>query len=137
MNVGWGSGKKRMKTIFSLSHSTRKTALMCMIIIMSEFGPSIIDAPEADFDNSDIIKYLVPIIKLYKDSQQIILFTNNPLFSINADPDNYILLNSRGTRLKDITQGFAIDHRENRQLLLDIVEGSLKSFQDRAARYGL
>ena len=57
MNLRWGNGKKRMKKIFTLSHSMRKTALLCMIIIMSEFGPSIINAPEADFDNSDIINW--------------------------------------------------------------------------------
>ena len=137
LNVNWGRDKKRMKTIFSLSHSMRKTALMCIIIIMNEFGPAIIDAPENDFDNSDIINFLVPIIKLYKDSQQIILFTNNAIFSINTDPDNYILLDSSGTRLKEISQGFAIDDKEKRSQLIDIVEGGLKSFQDRATRYGL
>ena len=137
MNLRWGNGKKRMKKIFTLSHSMRKTALLCMIIIMSEFGPSIINAPEADFDNSDIINFLVPVIKLYKDSQQIILFTNNPIFAVNADPDNYILLNSAGTTFKDITQGFAIDDKEFRPLLLDIIEGGLKAFQDRLARYKL
>ena len=137
MNIRWGIGKKRMKKILTLSHSMRKTALMCMIIIMSEFGPSIIDAPEVDFDNTDIINFLVPIIKLYKDSQQIILFTSNPIFSVNADPDNYILLQSAGTKLKNITQGFAIDDNEYSPLLLDIIEGGLKSFKDRAARYEL
>jgi hypothetical protein len=135
MNTRWGSGKKRMKKIFTLSHSMRKTALMSMIIIMSEFGPSIIDAPEADFDNSDITNFLVPIIKLYKDFQQVTLFTNNPILAVNADPDNYILLNSTGTKLKDINQGFAIDDKAFRPLLLDIIEGGLKTLQDRSALY--
>ena len=135
MNTRWGRGKKRMRDIFTLSHSMRKTAMMCMIIIMSDFGPCIIDAPETDFDNTDINNFLVPVIKLAKDSQQIILFTNNPIFSVNADPDNYILLNSSGTKLKSINQGLAIDDKELRSTLLEILEGGVKSFQDRADRY--
>jgi hypothetical protein len=34
-----------------------------MIIIIDSFDPTIIDAPEAHFDNEDIARYLVPIIK--------------------------------------------------------------------------
>lgn len=137
LNVNWRSGKKKLQDIFKLGHSMRKTATMCMIIIMSEFGPAIIDAPEADFDNEDIINFLTPVIKKYKDLQQIILFSNNPIFAVNTDPDNYILLNTAGTKLKEITSGFAIDDTHQRPMLLDIVEGSLKSFQKRAVRYDL
>lgn len=137
INVNWRTGKQKMKNIFGLSHSLRKTAMMCIIIIMSDFGPAIIDAPEADFDNEDIINYLTPIIKKYKDLQQIILFTNNPILAVNTDPDNYILLNTEGTKLKEITFGFAIDDEEQRPLLLNIMEGNLQSFQRRAVRYDL
>ena len=67
LNVNWRSGKKKMKDFFTLSHSMRKAATLCIIMIMSEFGPAIIDAPEADFDNEDNINFMTPIIKKYKD----------------------------------------------------------------------
>ena len=52
-------------------------------------------------------------------------------------PDNYILLNTAGTKLKEVTSGFSIDDTHPRPMLLDIMEGSLKSFQKRAVRYDL
>jgi predicted ATPase len=135
VNGQWRKGKEKMTDFFSLSHSMRKTALMCMIIIASDFGPAIIDSPESHFDNEDVMNFLVPIIKRYKDFQQVILFTNNPLLAVNTDPDNYILLESTGERFKDLASGFAIDDEKNRQKLLGILEGSLESFHRRAKRY--
>jgi hypothetical protein len=135
LNVRWRRGRKRMKNFFTLGYSLRRTVLMSIILIMHDFGPAIIDAPETHFDNEDIMNFLVPIIKRYKDFQQVILFTNNPLLAVNTDPDNYILLGAEGTKLKDITSGFAIDDRNNKPRLLNIMEGSLKSFEKRAVRY--
>ena len=137
INVNWPDGRAKMTDVFKLSYSMRKTAMMCIIIIMGESGPVIIDAPETDFDNADVIRFLVPVIKQYKDQQQIILFSNSPLFAVNTDPDDYFLLDAKGTKFKNITSGFAIDDEEQRPLLLDIMEGGLKSFRKRAVRYDL
>ena len=135
VNIQWNTGKAKMRDFFTLSKSLRRAALMCMVIIMSDFGPAIIDAPEAHFDNEDIANFLVPIIKRFKDSQQVILFTNNPLLAVNTDPDNYILLEVRGTKIKRIMSGFAIDDEHQKPWLLKIMEGSLRSFHKRADRY--
>ena len=134
-NIQWRTGKSKMMDFFKLSNSLRRTALMCMIIIMSDFGPVIIDAPETHFDNEDIVNFLVPIIKMYKDFQQVILFTNNPLLAVNTDPDNYILLETKGTKFKNIISGFAIDDKQRKPLLLNIMEGNLDSFRKRDERY--
>jgi hypothetical protein len=135
VNTQWRMGKEKMRDFFSLSPSMRKTALMCMIIIGSDFGPAIIDSPESHFDNEDVMNYLVPVVKKFKDFQQVIFFTNNPLLAVNTDPDNYILLESANGKFKDITQGFAIDDKDKKDKLLGILEGSLKSFQHRGKRY--
>ncbi|MCP4681920.1 MAG: hypothetical protein GY864_06290 [Desulfobacterales bacterium] len=137
MNLQWRGKKEKMKDFFTLSYSLRRTAILCMIIITSDFGPAIIDAPETNFDNEDITMFLVPIIRHYKDFQQVILFTNNPMLSINTDPDNYMLLNIQGTKLKNISSGFAIDHKKQKSQILNIMEGGLKSFDDRKERYGV
>lgn len=135
INIQWHTGKTKMRDFFTLNNSQRRTALMCMIIIMSDFGPAIIDAPETHFDNEDIANFLVPIIKRYKDFQQVILFTNNPLLAVNTDPDNYILLETRGPKFEDVVSGFAIDDQQQKFRLLNIMEGSLKSFHKRGERY--
>jgi len=135
VNTGWPESREKMVDFFKLSYSMRRTAMMCMIIIMSRFGPAIIDAPEADFDQEDIINFLIPIIKKYKDFQQVILFSKNAMLTVNTDPDNYILLGTTGTRLTSVTSGFSIDDQNQKEKVLNIVEGSLKSFKKRAVRY--
>ena len=136
-NVKWSANKTAMKNFFSINTSLKQTALISMIILMDSFGPAVIDAPEAQFDNGDIASYLVPIIKQYKDSEQIVLMTRNPLLSINTDPDNYIILtpNQAGTRLKRALYGFGMDNRLAKTHLLNVLEGSPKSFRKRAVRY--
>ena len=137
VNTGWRKGKATKKEFFDLSHSMRKIAIICMIIIMNKFGPAIISAPETDFDNRHITDFLVPVIKRYKDKQQVILFTNNPILAVNTDPDNYILLNAQGSKLKEIKSGFAIDDQANKEMLLNIVEGSAKAIKRRISVYDL
>jgi predicted metal-dependent phosphoesterase TrpH len=135
-NTAWHKNKTKMCDFFSLSQSMRRTALMCMIIITDDFGPTIVDAPEAHFDNEDIANYLVPVIRKYKDTQQVILFTSNPLLAVNTDPDNYVLVQTRAPKDEKIMAGFAIDDRERGLKVTNIMEGNLDSFRKRAVRYG-
>jgi len=135
VNIQWNRGKSKMRDFFTLSSSLRRTALMSMIIMLGDFGPAIIDSPEIHFDNEDIANYFVPLIKRFKDFQQVILFTNNPLLAVNTDPDNYILLETKGIKFKNIISGFAIDDKQRKQQLLNLMEGSSASFQKRMVRY--
>jgi energy-coupling factor transporter ATP-binding protein EcfA2 len=135
MNMQWRNDKADIKDFFSLSLSQRRTAMMCMIIMSGQFGPVIIDAPEDEFDNEDMAKFLVPVIKEQKDAHQILLFTNHPILAVNTDPDNYLLMQLQGTKLTDIVSGFAIDARAQKPLILNILEGDLETFRKRAIRY--
>ena len=135
VNTQWHTGKTKMANFFALNKSLRRIALICGIIIVGKFGPVIIDAPEEHFDNGDIADFLVPIIKKYKDFRQVILFTNNPLLAVNTDPDNYILLKAQGEKFKNLVSGFAVDDKQQRPELLNIMEGNLHYFNKRAERY--
>ncbi|VEN73249.1 conserved hypothetical protein [Candidatus Desulfarcum epimagneticum] len=137
VNRGWRKKKEEMTAFFDLGVSLKKTAVLCMIFIMGRFGPTIVSAPEADFDNRHITDFLVPVIKSNKDRQQGILFTNNPILAVNTDPDNYVILDSLGGKVKKIESGFAIDDLDNKEALLDIVEGSVKSIKRRISVYDL
>jgi histidinol phosphatase-like PHP family hydrolase len=135
LNVNWHNGKEKMTDFFKLRNSLRRISIISMIVVSGNFGPLIIDAPENNFDNDDLANFLVPLIALYKDQRQIILFTNSPNLAVNSDPENYILLNTKGKKLSGITSGFSIDERQQKGALIDLTEGGEKSFKDRADRY--
>jgi len=136
VNTSWRRRKDpSFEGFFSQAHSLRRVVLFCMVIIMEEFGPAVIDAPEAHFDNQDILRYLLPIIRMYKDTRQIVLFSTNPVLAVNTDPDNYLLLETKGTRFRRILSGFAIDDDKRRPRLLEVIEGGMASFRKRAASY--
>jgi len=131
LNVNWRNGKQKFRYFYQVSDSLKRMILLSMIVIGRDFGPKIIDAPEAYFDNEDIAEFLLPVIKQYKDFQQLIVFTNHPIWAINTDPDNYVLLNPN----KMVQSGFAIDDTDQKSKLISIIEGSLKSFRKRSVRY--
>jgi len=135
MNMNWRGGKTAMKDFFDLTLSQRKTAMMCMIIRSGQFGPVIIDAPEEEFDSEDMTKFLVPVIKENKETRQVLLITNHPILTVNTDPDNYLLMQLEGAKLKDIISGFAIDSESHKPLLINILEGDLETFRRRANLY--
>ncbi len=136
VNVNWRTGKAKMMDFFKLRNSLRRIAIISMIVISGSFGPLIIDAPESNFDNEDIAHFLVPIIKKYKDLRQIILFTGNPILVVNSDPENYVLLSTKGKKFAGINSGFSIDEKDQKEHLINLMEGGLKSFKKRAIRYG-
>ena len=135
VNTQWHDDRKKLTNFFNLNKSMRRTILMCFIIISSRFGPTIIHAPETQFDNEDIANILIPIIRHYKDEQQIILFTGNSLLAVNSDPDNYILLETKGNRFNKLASGFAIDDSGQKLEILKIMEGSYNSYLKRGTRY--
>ena len=135
INTRWHEDKEKLTDFFKLNKSMRRATLMCFIIISSNFGPTIIHAPETQFDNEDIANILVPIIKHYKNEQQIILFTSNSLLAVNSDPDNYILLEAMGNQFKQLISGFAIDDRNQKDKILNIMEGNYPSYIRRGVRY--
>lgn len=138
LNEQWNRGKEKRTEFSGLDNSLRRVILISVIIISGTTGPLIIDAPEDHFNNQDIIDYLVPIIKNYKERRQMILFTNHPLLAVNTDPENYILLEQkkwRGQKVGRIEPGFSIDKEEQKEALINLMEGSIGAFNKRKIRY--
>lgn len=138
LNVQWNRGKEKRIEFSGLDNSLRRVILISVIVISGTTGPLIIDAPEEHFNNQDIIDYLVPIIKNYKERRQMILFTNHPLLAVNTDPENYILLEQkkwRGQKVGRIKPGFSIEKEEQKHGLINLIEGSLGAFNKRNIRY--
>jgi hypothetical protein len=137
LDINWNKGKTKKVEFSKLDGSLRRTILACIIIISGKTGPLIMDAPENYFDNEDIVDFLVPVMKKYKDFRQIILFTNHPILSINPDPENFILMERKGTgNTIAVETGFSIDKKEHKERMVRVLEGNPLAFKKRMVRYG-
>ncbi len=140
LNEQWNRGKEKRIEFSKLDNSLKRIILISVITISGTTGPLIIDAPEEYFNHQDIVNYLVPIIKRYKVRRQMILFTNHPLFAVNTDPENYIILEQktyRGKKVGRIESGLSIDKEEQKEALITLMEGSLGAFNKRKIRYDI
>lgn len=135
LNIRWHEDKTKHVSLSKLSNSLQRLTIICIILISGRTGPLIIDEPGNHFDNQDIVNYLIPVVKYMKNFRQGLFATSNANLAINTDPENYISLELRGTRLRKVHSGFAIDHQEQREELIELMEGSLASYQKRGLRY--
>lgn len=137
LNTTWRGGKPTLVPFPELSRSLRRMVIVSIILVTGKSGPLIIDEPGDHFDNEDIAGILVPLVKQLKDRRQIVFATGNSNLAINSDPDNYIVLDADRGKLKELRSGFAIDNDEQRERLIRVLEGSIKSFRQRDRRYTL
>ncbi len=135
LNTRWHENKTKHVALSKLSNSLRRMTIIGIILISGRTGPLIIDEPGNHFDNQDIVNYLIPVVKYMKNFRQGLFATSNANLAINTDPENYITLELRGTKLKKVQSGFAIDQEDQREDLIQLMEGSLASYQKRGARY--
>jgi hypothetical protein len=136
LNVNWNRRKEKRVEFSKLDNSLKRIVLICIIVISGKVGPLIVDAPEGYLNNEDIVNFLIPIVKKYKDFRQVIIFTNHPIIAINSDPENYILLKRRwGKKAINVDPGFSIDKKEQKNQLVNLMEGNLRTFSKRMIRY--
>lgn len=137
LNIDWSMSHKREKPVdfFSLNHSRKRCALIIILTVCHKFGPVSIDAPEEFLDNSDITTFLAPLIKKFKDFRQLNLFSSNPGLAVNSDPENYIMLALNNRNRLEVHSGFSIDELNNKNRIIELLEGSYKSFKHRTERY--
>ena len=135
LNAKWRKGKEKQVPFRKLSGSRQRAMAICMLLVSDAGAPLVLDSPEGCLDNEDIVKYLIPILKTYTDRRQVILFTSSALLAINTDPDNYIILDPSAKKAARVKSGFSIDDVVEKRLIIDLLEGSKRSFKRRADRY--
>ncbi len=135
INLEWQRGKPTLRRFSRCSDSLKRLIVMIMVILSGRSGPVIIDEPADQFDNADITRFLVPLLKLRKGRGQVILATKNANLAVNADPENFLLLTREGTDRVEVESGFAIDVRPRREQIIKLLEGDLPSFDRRGALY--
>jgi histidinol phosphatase-like PHP family hydrolase len=135
LNVTWRMGKPELVPFEKLTRSLRRVVLLSILLLTNRSGPLLIDEPGDQFDNEDIVTFLVPLIRQLKDQNQMLFATGNSNLAINADPDNYVVIDTDRGKFQGIRSGFALDNQDQRQALVTLMEGSLKSYRARGARY--
>ena len=134
-NANWRKGKEKQVPFRKLSKSRQRALAVCMLLVSDVGGALIVDTPETCLDNEDIVKYLVPMLKTYTDRRQVVLFTSSALLAINTDPDNYILMDPAAKTAERVRGGFSIDDTKEKDIIINLMEGSMKSFKRRVDRY--
>ncbi|MFC2158948.1 PHP domain-containing protein [Acidobacteriota bacterium] len=140
MNVNCGQDREKMKAFAGLDMSLRNAAAILIIIIGSRDNPILIDCLDTDLNNEDINDFMVPLLKKYKGNRQVILATSNSLIGVNADPENYILLEREKKNSIKIKSGFSVDTvgeetNLERKQLVKIFDGSQREIKKRTIRY--
>lgn len=93
----------------------------------------VIDQPEDNIDNDYLSKQLVPHIKKIKKDKQLIFVTHNPTVAVYGDAFNYIYVtNDDGIEYNN----YVIERKDDKEKLLNILEGGRYSFSNRNKKFG-
>jgi energy-coupling factor transporter ATP-binding protein EcfA2 len=121
------------KPLISSSFGQRCTAAIVVLLSLGN-NPIIIDEPEAHLDSSLIANYLVNLLKVKKQSRQIIFATHNANFVVNGDSELINILEIKDN--KTIITPATIENLDYREDLLAL-EGGEKAFETRGDKYDM
>ena len=93
----------------------------------------VLDQPEDNIDNDYISHYLVPNIKTNKRVKQLIFVTHNPSVAVYGDAFNYIYVENND---KIKYSNYFIERQEDKEKLINILEGGKRSFSNRNKKFG-
>ena len=111
----------------------RKSIAYLELILDSDASILLFDQPEDNVDNNYISQYFVPLIKQKKKTKQLIFITHNPSVAVYADAFNYIYAFNNG----EINySNHYIESVDDKQKILDILDGGTPSFANRNMKYG-
>jgi len=124
--------KENYRATENLSTGQRCTAILPIIFAASS-NPLIIDQPEDNLDNKYIADSIHKIIKIKKDTRQMIFVTHNPNIPVLSDAEFNLFLDYRGRRSKVDAEGTIEEVKKN---ILTLLEGGAEAFQTRSKIYG-
>ena len=96
------------------------------------------DQPEDNIDNAYISNTLVDLIKEKKKTKQLIFVTHNPSLAVYGDAFNYIYVtNEEVDGVQKISySNYLVEKKDDKDKIMDILEGGKKSFVNRDRKYG-
>jgi len=124
--------------IKSSSPGQRSAGMLSFILNYGE-EPLVLDQPEDDLDTAIISDLIVENLRSMKWRRQVIVVTHNANIPVNGDADNVIVLENKDDTLQ-IKRSLkphvgAIEDREIRHDIQDIMEGGVRAFLSRERRY--
>ncbi len=124
-----------------------KGIVLLLLYLEAEEGdnrPLIIDQPDDNLDNLSVYPNLIEYFRSRKKTRQIIIITHNPNLVVTTDSEQVVVASFDGTRTPKIN--YRAGSLENthpdptlgiREEVCRILEGGIKAFQLREARYAL
>ncbi len=124
--------------IRQLSPGERGLLLLVFYLLVDKDDiPLVTDQPEENLDNQTIYKILVTCIKAAKQRRQVIMVTHNPNLAVVCDAEQIICAScDKANNLFGYFAG-AIESREIKDRVVEILEGTEPAFVNRKRKYGL
>ena len=116
------------------SQGQRSAALLAFLLAFGD-EPIILDQPEDDLDNHLIYDLIVRQISENKLRRQLLIVTHNANVVVNGDADLVHALDFRGGQCRVVQSG-ALQDREVREEVCQIMEGGRTAFERRWVRLG-
>lgn len=124
--------QNKIRNLTDASPGMKSVAYLDMLFDLEE-TILILDQPEDNIDNDYISKYLVPNIKGKKKLKQLIFVTHNPSVAVYGDSFNYIYVENDE---KINYTNYLIERKEDKDKLINILEGGKSSFSNRNKKFG-
>lgn len=124
----------QFKPIEQGSIGERSTAILALLLAAGN-QPLIIDQPEDDLDNQYVYDVVVELLRKRKFSRQMIIATHNPNIPVNGDAEQIIALEVQDGLGRTFEAG-SIDRLAVKEIVAEIMEGSVEAFRLRRERYG-
>lgn len=127
------------KELAMLSPGERGTLLLVFYLLIDKGDmPLIIDQPEGNLDNHTVFKVLVDCIKEARKYRQVIIVTHNPNLAVVCDADQVIYAKMDKEDGNRITYSSgSLENPRTSKHVTDVLEGTLKAFGVREAKYGV
>lgn len=127
------------KEISQLSPGERGAALLIFFVLVDRSQiPIVLDQPEENLDNETVSTLLVPAIREARKRRQVIIVTHNPNLAVYCDADQIILAELHRVPNARITyRAGAIEQREVRKWLINVLEGTGRAFGKRHVKYSI
>jgi len=124
--------QNKIRNLTDASPGMKSVAYLDMLFDLDE-TILILDQPEDNIDNDYISKYLVPNIKGKKKIKQLIFVTHNPSVAVYGDSFNYVYVENND---KINYTNYLIEKKEDKDKLINILEGGKNSFSNRNKKFG-
>lgn len=138
LNVSY-SLKMDKKNLSELSPGEKGTLLLIFYLLLDSSSiPLIMDQPEDNLDNQSVYDILVSYIKLAKAKRQIIMITHNPNLAVVADSEQiiYVDMDKKNNNKVSVISG-AIEDKNIKEKIVEILEGTMPAFENRTSKYRL